>query len=111
MKLTVAQKMILLAGSALAGIALLTGMGQQQMNKVFEAANYGNVKSVPGLMMLDDATRSFSQMRVRVYRHVLNADAAKITAIEKSIKEAQEATEAALKKYELDGCLGVSQSA
>jgi methyl-accepting chemotaxis protein len=108
MKLTVTQKMVLLGGSALLGIVLLAGLGQQQMNKVFDAANYGNVKSVPGLMMLDDATRSFSQIRVRVYRHVLNADAAKVAAIEKSIKEAQVATEVALKKYEVDGCLGAS---
>jgi methyl-accepting chemotaxis protein len=106
MKLTVAKKMILLGGSALLGIALLTGLGQQQMNKVFDAANYGNVNTVPSLMMLDDATRSFSQIRVRVYRHVLNADASKVSAIEKSIKEAQDATEAAFKKYELDGCKG-----
>lgn len=108
MKLTVAKKMALLAGSALLGIALLTGLGQQQMNKVYDAANYGSVKTAPGLMTLDDATRSFRQIRVRVYRHVLNTDATQMAAIEKTIKDAQDATEAAFKKYEVDGCLGAS---
>ncbi len=100
MKLTVTQKMASLAGSALLGIALLAGLGQQQMNKVFEAANYGNENTVPSLMLLDDAVRSFSQIRVRVYRHVLNNDGAKTAAIDKSIKDAQDQTEKAFKDYE-----------
>ncbi|TXT33830.1 MAG: methyl-accepting chemotaxis protein, partial [Comamonadaceae bacterium] len=100
MKLTVTQKMASLAGSALLGIALLAGLGQQQMNKVFEAANFGNEKTVPSLMTLDDAVRSFSQIRVRVYRHVLNNDATKTAAIDKSIKDAQDQTEKAFKDYE-----------
>jgi methyl-accepting chemotaxis protein len=106
MKLTVAKKLSLLGGSALLGVALLTGVGQLQMNKVYEAANYGNTNVIPSLIVLKNAMKSFSQIRVRIYRHVLNTDDKAMGEIENSIKTAQDATEAALKKYELNGCKG-----
>ena len=41
MKLSVAKKMALLVAAALLGILLSNGIGQYQMEKVYEAANYG----------------------------------------------------------------------
>ena len=106
MKLTVAQKMASLAGSALLGIALLTGLGQQQTNKVYDAANRANIDIVPSLMVLNNVMKSFSQMRLQVYPHLINTEDAKKAEIEAKIKQAQAATEGAIKKYEVDGCLG-----
>lgn len=48
-KLSVAQKMLLLASSALLGIVLLTGISQYLMNKVYEAASYADINTVPRL--------------------------------------------------------------
>jgi methyl-accepting chemotaxis protein len=100
MKLTVAQKMSLLGGSALLGIALLTGLGQYQMGKVFDAANYCTINTVPSLTMLDDLRKNVLRIRLGVNRHVLNSDASKMAEIESIIKGNRDAAHDALKKYE-----------
>ncbi|HEY8905734.1 MAG TPA: MCP four helix bundle domain-containing protein, partial [Rhodoferax sp.] len=108
MKLTVAKKMILLAGSALLGIALLTGLGQQQMNKVYEATNYANVNAVPSILLLDDLQTNFLRLRLRLNRHVLNTDDSVKAKLEATIKEAHEAVSKTLRAYDTNGCLGAS---
>jgi len=100
MKLTVAKKMAMLAGAALLGIVLLTGLGQYQTNQVYEAANYGNINTVPSLRVLSTALEEFSRIRVRLYRHVLNTDDKVMGEIENKLKEAQTAFDKALKDYE-----------
>jgi len=100
MKLTVAQKMSLLGGSALLGIAMLTGIAQYQMGKVFEAANYCTVNTVPSLSLMTNALGTFSQVRLRAYRHIMNTDDKAMSEIETSIKEAQAGFNKALKDYE-----------
>jgi len=100
MKLTVAKKMAMLAGAALLGIVLLAGLGQYQTNQVYEAANYGNINTVPSLRVLGTALEEFSRIRVRLYRHVLNTDDKAMVEIESKLKEAQTAFDKALKDYE-----------
>jgi methyl-accepting chemotaxis protein len=80
--MSVAKRMYLLILSAVMGIVLLAGMSLFEMNKVFTSANFANENSVPSLVVLNDALKSFSQARIRVYRHVLNNDAAKMAEIE-----------------------------
>jgi len=100
MKLTVAQKMSLLAGSALLGIALLTGLGQQQMGKVYDSASYCTVNTMPSVTTLNTALTQFSHVRIRVYRHVLNSDLKAMAGIEQKLKEAQDGFDKALKDFE-----------
>ena len=45
--MTVSKKMLFLVFSALLGIVLLAGTGQYQIDRVFQAANYGNDNTVP----------------------------------------------------------------
>ena len=106
--MTIVRKMILLVATAILGLLALAWLGQNRMNEVYDKANAGNVNVVPSLLVLDEAAVTFGRLRVRVYRHVLNTDASKMADIENKIKEAQEVFTAALKKYELDGCLGKS---
>lgn len=98
--MTVAQRLYMLIFSAALGLACLTGLGYYQINKVYTSADFTNVNVVPSLIALNNAMKSFSQLRVRVYRHVLNTDAVKMSEIEVKIKEAQTAMEEAFKKYE-----------
>src|ERR1035437_7526716 len=100
MKLTVAKKMILLIASALLGIALLAGLSYQQMNKVFDAANYGNINSLPSVKTLSTALEEFGRIRVRAYRHVLNTDNTVMQEIEGKIKDAQMKLDKAFKDFE-----------
>ncbi len=100
MKLTVAQKMALLGCSALLGIGLLAGLGQQQMNKVYDAANYCTVNTVPSLRILNTALAEFSRLRVRIYRHALSSDPREMADIEVKIKEARHGLDKAVADYD-----------
>ncbi len=99
MKLTVAKKMILLAGAALLGILLLATLNYQQMSKVFDAANYASVNSVPSMATLDAIRSNFGRLRIRIDRHVMNTDSTKMAEIEQTIKESLKLAEDALKAY------------
>ncbi|MCX7171675.1 MAG: EAL domain-containing protein, partial [Proteobacteria bacterium] len=70
-----------------------------EMGRVYDAANYANANIVPSLLTLDDASRTFGRMRVRIYRHLLNGDPADRREIESTINEAGSALEKSLKDY------------
>ncbi|WP_319244827.1 methyl-accepting chemotaxis protein [uncultured Propionivibrio sp.] len=99
-KLTVAQKMIALVGAALLGIGILTGLGQYQMHRIYESANFANVNTVPSLIVLGDMRRAVLALRLRVARHIMNADGTKMAEVEATIKSAREDIAAQIKKYE-----------
>jgi methyl-accepting chemotaxis protein len=100
MKMTVVRKMILLVVSAILGVAGLAWLGQNKMDTVYEKTNFANINSIPAIVFMAEASESLGRLRVRVYRHVLNSDAAKTTEIEGKIKEAQTGVLTALKNYE-----------
>ncbi|MQA23341.1 methyl-accepting chemotaxis protein [Rugamonas rivuli] len=100
MKLTVAHKMIVLAGAALAGILLLAGVSQYQMDKVYESASYSTVNTVPSLVVLDRLRDAFLRMRIRVNQHVLNTDDKKMAEIDTQVADMRKAVDDNLKKYE-----------
>jgi methyl-accepting chemotaxis protein-1 (serine sensor receptor) len=106
MKLSVAQKMLLLAGSALLGIVLLTGISQYLMNKVYEAASYADINTVPSLDVLDDVRSNFQGARVQLAQQVLSIDEslklddAKAAKAETILQGNRRAVYDALKKYE-----------
>jgi len=100
MNMTVTKKMILLISAAILGLAGLAWLGQDRMDLVYEKTNYANINSVPSIVVLANAGESLGRLRIRVYRHVLNTDAAKMSEIETTIKEAQDGVEKALKGYE-----------
>jgi methyl-accepting chemotaxis protein len=106
--MTVAQRLYLLIISSAIGLISLASVGYYQIDKVYEAANFGNVNTVPSLIVLGRTMKSFSQVRVRLYRHVLNTDDSAMAAIEAKLREAQAETRESLKKYEVDGCGGAT---
>ena len=98
--MTITQRFNLLLLSAALGLLGLAALFIFQMGRVYDAANYCNVNIVPSMLVLDDASRSFGRVRVRIYRHLLNGDAADRVAIEAAIKEAEVALDRSLKSYE-----------
>jgi len=108
MTLTVAKKMTLLIAVALIGILLLTGIGQYQMAKVFDAANYGNVNSTPTLILLDDMRKQYQGTRLEVNRHIINTDNAVLSTIDGAIMEYRKGMSGDLKKFVTDGCVGAT---
>ena len=99
MKLTVAKKLGLLAAAALLGVALLAGLSQYQMDTVYESASYSTVNTVPSLVVLDKLRDGYLRMRIRVTRHVLNTDSAKMAEIEKTIEDSRKTVDEQMKKY------------
>jgi methyl-accepting chemotaxis protein len=100
MKLSVTQKMLALAGAALAGIVLLAGLSQYQMEEVYDSANYSTINTVPSLVVLDKLRDSFLRMRIRVNQHVLNTDEKKLGEIDNAIVDMRKLVDDSLKKYE-----------
>ncbi|HZX33046.1 MAG TPA: MCP four helix bundle domain-containing protein, partial [Rhodocyclaceae bacterium] len=106
MKLTVKQKMALLGGSALLGISLLAGISQSQMEKVFDAANYCTINTVPSLYVLDDLRKNQLRTRIQMNRHILNTDDKVMAEIEDTLNSNRRGVRAAIQKYQKDGCDG-----
>src|SRR5471032_1378218 len=100
MKMTVAKKFALLAGAALLGIMLLAGLGQYQLEAVYEAANYSTVNTVPSLVVLDKLRDGFLRMRIRINQHVLNTDEKKLAEIDATIVDMRKQVESNMKAYE-----------
>lgn len=100
MKITVAKKMSLLAGSALIGIALLTGLGQKDMGHVFEAANFTSENTVPALVILADVQKHFLSLRLGVNRLMIITKESDRAEIENHIRKDREGILQGLKDYE-----------
>uniref|UniRef100_UPI00131C3CDD HAMP domain-containing methyl-accepting chemotaxis protein n=2 Tax=unclassified Pseudomonas TaxID=196821 RepID=UPI00131C3CDD len=98
--MTVIKKMLLLVLSALLGILVLAGTGQYEIDQVFQAANYGNDNTVPGLKALGEVNDSRSDYVVGIYRHVLSTSAETMTAVEQDLAAAKERIGQNLGKYE-----------
>ncbi|MDT3723248.1 MCP four helix bundle domain-containing protein, partial [Pseudomonas oryzihabitans] len=98
--MTVIKKMLLLVLSALLGILLLAGVGQYEIEQVFDAANYGNDNTVPSLKALGEVNDSRSDYVAGIYRHVLSSDEQRMTEVEQDIADAKQRLEQSLTKYE-----------
>ena len=98
--MTVGRRMALLVGAALVGIALLAGLGQYQMTGVYESASYGTVNTVPSLNVLNDLRYHFMNTRLRITRHILNTDEAKMAKVDEDIRKVRREVHETLVKYE-----------
>jgi two-component system sensor histidine kinase/response regulator len=88
----------LLFGSFLC-LVCLAGLFIFEMRRVYDSVNFGNANIVPSIMLLDDASRNFGRLRVRLYRHLLNTDPAKWREVENAISEARAELQKNLKDY------------
>jgi methyl-accepting chemotaxis protein len=95
----VSQKISLMIAIAVVGLFSLIGLSYSSIEKVFEATNNANVNGIPSINTLNESMKKFGQLRVRVYRHVLNTDQNNMTKIEEAINEARKGVEDALVKY------------
>jgi methyl-accepting chemotaxis protein len=95
----VSQKIYLMIGIAIIGLICLIGLSYSSLEKVFVATNNANVNTIPSMSTLTEVMKRFGQLRVRVYRHVLNNDPAAMTAIEEAINDAKKGLEGGMTKY------------
>ncbi|MBF5038510.1 MCP four helix bundle domain-containing protein [Methylophilus sp. 13] len=95
----VSHKISLMIAIAILGLFSLIGLSYSSLEKVFEATNNANVNGIPSISTLNEVMKKFGQLRVRVYRHVLNTDQNAMTSIETAINEAKKGLEDGLVKY------------
>ncbi|MGK5060584.1 methyl-accepting chemotaxis protein [Janthinobacterium sp. LB2P49] len=98
--MTIAKRLYALILAVVLGLAALAGFSIYEMDRVYTAASYATVNTVPSLLTLNQAFVPFAQMRTAVWQHMASKDAARRDALESGIKEARAAVGQALDKYE-----------
>ncbi|SDA55442.1 MULTISPECIES: methyl-accepting chemotaxis protein [unclassified Janthinobacterium] len=98
--MTIAKRLYALILSVVLGLAALAGFNIYEMDRVYTAANYATVNTVPSLLTLNQAFVPFAQMRTAVWQHMASKDAARRATLEAGIREARAAVGQALDKYE-----------
>jgi len=98
--MTVSKKMLFLVLSAAAGIILLAILGLTQMHRVYLAANYGNINTVPSILTIDHAFSPMAAMRTQVWQHIVATDANIKSQLEQKISANRKKVDDALKEYE-----------
>ena len=100
--MTIAKRLYALILSVVLGLVALTGFSLYEMDRVYTAASYATVNTVPSLLTLNQAYVPFTQMRTAVWQHMASKDAAARAKLEAGIQEARKAVGQALDKYEKD---------
>ncbi len=98
--MSIAKRLYLLMAASLAGVLIVAAAGLIQINKVFDAANYGNANTIPSLIDLNDAMVAAAISRTRVWQYMAADDPAARDKIRSRIAENDKAVEAALTHYE-----------
>jgi len=98
--MTVGKQIASLPILALASIALIFGVMLHDIGKVFEAASYGTVNTVPSLLVLNRLEASRAALRQAVWEHAAHTDPADLAEIDARITGFRHAAEAAMKDYE-----------
>ncbi len=99
-RLSVGKRLTVLIASAALGLALVSGLAFQQIQRVYDSASYSSVNTVPSLLVLDEAQGAFDTMRVLVYQHMLSTDPADKSTLMGRIGVQHDRIVDALKRYE-----------
>jgi len=92
--------MILLVASALLGIVLLASVGQYQINKVYEKANFANENTVPSMRYLGDIENNIMFIRLTVSQNAEMKTVDEKTVSEAKIKDYIAKADESFKSYE-----------
>ncbi|WP_035052808.1 methyl-accepting chemotaxis protein [Andreprevotia chitinilytica] len=98
--MTIAKRLVLLLSVAVLGLLLVAGLGIYQMGKVYTAANFSTVNTVPSLKDLDSARGAFGDVSTQLYRMAGMVDPVKRAKVEELILAGRAKLEEALKTYE-----------
>lgn len=108
MKLTIVQRMALLTGTALVGVLSMTLLGQFQVGRAFDQANYNNANTVPSVVVLDDLRKSVLLSRELLVRRVLDEKGQQQAGLETQLQDMRRNVDTAFGRYVTDGCFGIS---
>jgi two-component system sensor histidine kinase/response regulator len=98
--MTIAQRFNSILLSFVIAFAGLAGVFIYEMGRVYDSVNFANINIVPSMLILNDETRDFGQLRALIYRHALTDDAMQKQEIEALIKAVMNDLTKTLKAYE-----------
>ncbi|HJV34947.1 HAMP domain-containing methyl-accepting chemotaxis protein [Geomonas sp.] len=98
--MSISKRLLLLLMVAVLGLIGLEGVNVFQMERVYDAANFGNINSVPGIVALDHAADATKREINLIFTHILTTEPSKQAETEKSIQQARADLRKALKEYE-----------
>ena len=98
--MTISRRLQLLVAIAIASLLILAGINVYQMNRVFDAASFGNENVVPSIRLLNTVTSEMGRARVRAYRYTIQTDPADRAKLDTMLQEARTMMDKALKEYE-----------
>jgi methyl-accepting chemotaxis protein len=97
---TVKTRLMVLIGTAVAGIVLLLGLMVRDISAVYSTANFANVNTVPSLQGLSKAEHQIADLRIMTWQHLANTDGNATARIEASIGSAHDALVTTLTDYQ-----------
>ncbi|MBC3933976.1 MCP four helix bundle domain-containing protein [Undibacterium sp. CY7W] len=100
--MSIAKRLYLLIGIFSLVLVAVSGYGIMQMNKIYTAANFSNMNTVPSLLELGISFRYAAQTRAQMWQHITLEDAEKKAAIFKSINESHQKVLDSFARYEKD---------
>ncbi|MEI7613822.1 MAG: MCP four helix bundle domain-containing protein [Betaproteobacteria bacterium] len=98
--LKISQKLYALILVAMMALAGLAGMTQYQLGKVYDAANYATINTVPSFISIFEVQSRFLMIRIDSRDHALNTDDLKMVALDTAIQGEREAITKEMSYYE-----------
>src|SRR5688572_1812833 len=68
---SVGKWLLVLVACGVAGIIILALYGKWQVGRIYDSASYANTKTVPRIVVLEDARAHFTRWRMALYRHAM----------------------------------------
>ena len=72
--MTIAKRLYLLVLAAVVAVLLLSGIGIYQVERVFSAANYANLNTVPSVIVLGEVSDEASAQRILMWKALATKD-------------------------------------
>ena len=98
--MTVKSRMMVLIGTAAAGILILLGLLVRDISAVYTAANFASVNVVPSIQNLALTDRDVSELRILTWQHIASTDAPAMEKLQSQIATAHEDLLKNLNAYE-----------
>ncbi|WP_415879673.1 methyl-accepting chemotaxis protein [Methylomonas sp. TEB] len=98
--MTVTQRLLLLIGSAVLGLAGLAGFNYVQIDKVYTATNFNTINTLPSVLLLNDIVGEISGIRAHVWQHLTETDDTAMAGVEQEIDEKRANIDKRLSDYE-----------
>lgn len=96
----VKKQLTVLIITAVIGLLTILGLSVVQSDRVYEAANFGNVNTVPSVLIMGRLNDAIGTLRRQSYEHVLQTDDSKMAEVEQKLAQSLKRVEDGFKAYE-----------